>query len=130
MFYLFRDHIQYQHAAAALAVLLLVLSAKLTLGLPVACVAIPYLTFYVAFRLPVTVDIRARFGDLSYGLYVYSFPIQQSLIVWLGSKMPATVLTLLVLVVCSPLAYFSWHLVERPMLRGRSSIVGAAERHS
>ena len=130
MFYLFRDHIQYQHAAAALAVLLLVLSAKLPLGLPIACVAFPYLAFYVAFRLPVVVDVRARFGDLSYGLYVYSFPIQQSLLALIGHKMPATVLTLMVIAISAPLAYLSWHLVERPMLRGRSSVVSTTDRPS
>jgi peptidoglycan/LPS O-acetylase OafA/YrhL len=55
-----------------------------------------------------------RFGDLSYGLYLYAFPVQQLVLTFLPrSTWP--VLTCAAATV--PLAFLSWHLVERPALR-------------
>jgi peptidoglycan/LPS O-acetylase OafA/YrhL len=57
-----------------------------------------------------------RYGDVSYGIYLYHFPIIQALYAlgafanpWPGAA-EALVLTLAA-------AYLSWHLVERPILR-------------
>jgi peptidoglycan/LPS O-acetylase OafA/YrhL len=63
-----------------------------------------------------------RLGDYSYGLYIFSFPIQQILIAKLGSPVASS--PILVLTMAFPLtlalAAMSWHLVERPMLRFKS----------
>ncbi len=56
-----------------------------------------------------------RFGDYSYGVYIYAFPIQQTLVFfqpdisvfWMISY--ATILSLMA-------AYFSWHFIEKPCL--------------
>jgi peptidoglycan/LPS O-acetylase OafA/YrhL len=79
-----------------------------------ACFAASYCTFWLAFPR-VRVRIPESVGDVSYGLYVYAFPVQQ-LVVWLHpaigpwglfcAAFPATFL----------LAWFSWHLVEKPAL--------------
>lgn len=61
--------------------------------------------------------IPARMGDWSYGVYLYGFPVQQTLafagghhwgVGWFA--LASTVLTLV-------LAGFSWHLVEKPAMR-------------
>ncbi len=57
-----------------------------------------------------------RFGDLSYGAYLYAFPIQQSIYaLWPGLSFGSNlaVVTLLTLVA----AWLSWHFVEAPALR-------------
>jgi peptidoglycan/LPS O-acetylase OafA/YrhL len=56
-----------------------------------------------------------RFGDLSYGIYIWGFPIQQAIWYWLHpSPLEMFFLsTLLVYVV----AYASWHLIEKRALR-------------
>jgi len=61
---------------------------------------------------------RWRFSqDLSYGTYVYAFPLQQALVcVGLGS-LPVALFAGLSLVVTLPVAAASWFLVERPALR-------------
>jgi peptidoglycan/LPS O-acetylase OafA/YrhL len=56
-------------------------------------------------------------GDISYGLYVYSFPTQQALIHVLGTSLPPTTLFLLTMGFCVPFAAASWRFVERPFLR-------------
>jgi peptidoglycan/LPS O-acetylase OafA/YrhL len=54
----------------------------------------------------------ARFGDLSYGAYLYAFPIQQ-LVLDHFHGFAISIATIATLVV----ALLSWHLVERPALR-------------
>lgn len=58
-----------------------------------------------------------RFGDISYGLYIYAFPVQQTTL-WLTREHlgPWASLLLAVLVTVG-LAFLSWHLVEKWALR-------------
>ena len=50
-------------------------------------------------------------ADLSYGIYIYAFPIQQTLAGYGQLNLLTAVLTVL------PFAAFSWFLVERPAMR-------------
>ena len=58
-----------------------------------------------------------RFGDASYGLYLYAFPVQQTLIWLYKDKLSWSVLFLLVLASTLALALASWHLLEKRVLR-------------
>lgn len=58
-----------------------------------------------------------RFGDISYGLYVYAFPVQQTLIWLYKDRLSWSMLFLVVLVVTTGLAFASWHAVEKRALR-------------
>lgn len=55
----------------------------------------------------------ARGGDPSYGLYLYAWPVQQTL-TWAGIVGSAWVLTAVALPVALGCGYLSWYLVERP----------------
>lgn len=77
------------------------------LGLPLAVIALGRLA---APRLP---------ADLSYGLYIYSFPLQQVL----AEHGRLTILTSLALAL--PFAAASWFLVEKPALRLKARLPGA-----
>ncbi len=82
-------------------------------NVPCEWFTLPYVV--ISFGLMPTPVLRdaARFGDLSYGLYIYAFPVQQWIIRhWLGN-VPILRCVGLSLV----LALLSWHLVERPALR-------------
>jgi peptidoglycan/LPS O-acetylase OafA/YrhL len=57
-----------------------------------------------------------RFGDLSYGIYLYAFPVQQSVVLFLPELNQATSVCL-VSVICIALAFTSWHLVEKQALK-------------
>ena len=54
--------------------------------------------------------------DLSYGIYLYGWPVSQALVQLMPNAMPVQIaaLTLLILV---PIAAASWHLVEKPAQR-------------
>ena len=56
-----------------------------------------------------------RYGDFSYGLYIYAFPVQQ-LIVHFYPDIGQPLFFLLSLVFTGGVAALSWHLIERPAL--------------
>ena len=62
--------------------------------------------------------IRAtgRWGDLSYGVYLYAFPVQQIIIMLLGPQQPYALLLSLALAATLVFAWLSWHYIEKPML--------------
>lgn len=61
--------------------------------------------------------VTDRLGDLSYGMYILAFPVQQ-IVVALGSRRDWNFATLLGVsfLVTSVLAYASWHLLEKRAL--------------
>jgi peptidoglycan/LPS O-acetylase OafA/YrhL len=63
------------------------------------------------------INRAGRFGDLSYGLYIFAFPIQQT-IIWLNQgRLSRAPLFLLTLFSCFLMAFASWHLVEKWALK-------------
>lgn len=59
-----------------------------------------------------------RAADLSYGVYLYAFPVQQLLVSQSGGAISALTLTLLALPCTYGLAWLSWRFIEAPALRG------------
>ena len=60
--------------------------------------------------------LGGRFGDASYGVYLWGFLVQQIVIQFLG-VLPLIANTLIVLAVTVALAFVSCHLIERPALQ-------------
>jgi peptidoglycan/LPS O-acetylase OafA/YrhL len=76
-----------------------------------------YLALWLAFTPRLPVIPAARFGDLSYGMYIYGWPVEQT-VMWLsGGRAAWWQVFLAALPATAALAFLSWHLVERPMLR-------------
>lgn len=85
---------------------------------PISAVCFTYLIFFMAFAAP---HINAdRFpGDISYGVYIYSFPCQQ-LVYWNGQS-PYTNAALAALLTGS-LAALSWYLIEKTALEFKKPV--------
>lgn len=73
-----------------------------------------YIIFSVVYKAP-HLDMD-RFGDISYGVYIYSWPIQQ--MVWCPGQ-NAYINILLSTIIVFFIAYLSWHFVEKPALNIR-----------
>ncbi len=58
-----------------------------------------------------------RFGDYSYGLYLWGFPVEQAVVHWFGVPMRPTLIFALSLPLTLALAMLSWHWIEKPALR-------------
>ncbi|MBO0738174.1 MAG: acyltransferase [Alphaproteobacteria bacterium] len=76
-----------------------------------------YLALWLALTPRLAVIPVARFGDLSYGLYIYGWPVEET-VMWLsGGRALWWEILLIALPATAAIAFLSWHLVERPMLR-------------
>ncbi len=117
--YLWRERVRLRPDVAV--VLAVLWSAAYTTRFATAAgmVALPYLVGFAAYRTTPRLRRLTRRGDLSYGVYVYAFPVQQSLVALLGPVNPL-VLFILAAPVTWLLALASWRLVEAPALRLKS----------
>ena len=75
-----------------------------------------YLVLYLALAPSVRLPGLARWGNLSYGIYIFAWPVQQTAVLLLGSAATWYWTTALSLPAILALAWLSWHLVERPAL--------------
>lgn len=97
---------------------------------PLATLALIYGSLLVVYRLPALGWPATR--DYSYGLFLYGFPVQQSLLAAWPSLPPMALFALAVLL-AGLLAAASWHLVEQPVLRFKTgkqpAVPGTDEPH-
>jgi peptidoglycan/LPS O-acetylase OafA/YrhL len=116
LFYLYRDLIPHRRWILAISVAVLAFSCRAGLSwtLPIFGT---YSLFYLAFSQTTRLHHFGRFGDFSYGLYLYAYPIQQLLVQRLGLAIAPLALFALSLIITLAVAVMSWHLVEKPFLR-------------
>lgn len=77
-------------------------------------IALAYLMLWMGATLPVRLGMS---NDISYGIYIYGFPIQQSLVMLGIAGIGWFSFAIVGLVATVPLAVLSWWLIERPSLR-------------
>lgn len=111
------------------ALLLALLAAVLRLGFPPAfeaalVLAVAYTTFVLGFMPGRWLQRYNRLGDYSYGMYIYAFPVQQTVAHFLSPMTPLANLAMAfpVTLVC---AVLSWHLIEKPALSLKSGKAAA-----
>jgi peptidoglycan/LPS O-acetylase OafA/YrhL len=96
----------------------------LTVGENIASATVgAYTVLYLSTSPKVRLPNLARWGDLSYGTYIWAFPVQQTIAAILGAAVTWYWMTAAALPIVVLLALASWHFVESPclMLRVRSS---------
>lgn len=116
-FYLFHDRIRYRTSWGVAAVCILVACMfhpkSATLGLATLG---GYVLFWFGFApLPLLKRFRT-YPDISYGVYLYGWPIQK-LLLWYWPSTSLWLLVPLTCILCCCCGLLSWHLVERPCLR-------------
>jgi len=57
-----------------------------------------------------------RFGDLSYGIYLWAWPVQESVVYIIGKDTNMLLQLAITLCITRLLALGSWHLIELPAL--------------
>lgn len=94
-----------------------------------AWLVLPYVVLTIGLASTPVLRRSARFGDLSYGIYLWAFPVQQTLVHVVGVLNMAVNLVL-VAGISALLALASWHLVEKPSLRLKDRIPRRTRRPS
>ncbi len=77
---------------------------------------VPIVTISVAVRSWPGLKDAGRYGDLSYGIYLYAWPVQQVGVLLLGKTAPYWLLAICSVTGATALAFASWHLVEKRAL--------------
>lgn len=75
-----------------------------------------YLVIFLAFWSRIPALPAAGLGDLSYGLYIYGWPVEQALIYAGNGRLTWWQVFVFALAIAATLAFLSWHLVEKPAL--------------
>lgn len=96
-------------------------------ALKFAWVAVPYVVLTIGLAATPYLRRTSRFGDLSYGVYLWAFPVQQ-LVIDLSGVHRMSVNLLLVTSATLVLAWLSWHLVEHPALKLKDRIARRSHR--
>jgi peptidoglycan/LPS O-acetylase OafA/YrhL len=121
--YLLRDRVPVSHllgVVAAAAVVALILTGRFSAfaGIPVA-----YLMLYLGTVLPLS-WIGSK-NDISYGMYIWGWPVEQLLVLATGARvLPLPLFLVLSIALSVPLAWASWLLVERPAMRWKRLTAG------
>lgn len=91
-------------------------------------ISLPYLVILIGRSSVPVIRDAGRWRDLSYGFYIYAWPVQQT-VVWLtGNTLGVVEGGAIAPSVALILAYASWHLVEKPMLGLKRLLHPAGER--
>ncbi len=122
--HLYRDRIPCSNllgviSALATAVFLQIPNASYLAAFPVA-----YLTVWLGLMRPPAIP----FGDLSYGVYLFHWPIQQSIVHAVPGIHSGWIMVLVSLPLTAVCAWLSWNLIEKPILVRKKPILAAVDR--
>lgn len=127
MIFLWRDKV-YLSTSYALIILTCILVSAINKDwfFVVYCLGLPYLVFYAAYVPAGGIRKFNNFGDYSYGVYIYAFPVQQSIaqLVPGGTVWAMITGSFLITLV---LAILSWHIVEKYFLKMKGSYIRIEE---
>lgn len=120
VFLFYGDRIRLNWTGAVLAVALLGAAAWAGHAESLAGLPVTYLLLWLSGSLPEWTRNWGHRADLSYGMYLYGFPLQQLLVVAGLQRLGAAAFIVLSVAVSAPVACLSWFLVERPAMRLRN----------
>lgn len=120
--YIYRDRIPIRLDLALLCLALVALFLTTRLYALVVPVTLAYLTLFAADRLPMRSFDRNL--DLSYGVYIYAFPIQQILALLGANRFGFPAYVLLTATITGAFATGSWFGIERRALALKNASLG------
>lgn len=84
----------------------------------------PYLIIYFAYGINSSLLKKfGAYGDFSYGLYIYAWPVQQTLVHFWKDFLNLLSFFVLTLSITLIFAFLSWKLIEKPALKFKPTTV-------
>jgi len=130
--FLYAERVTISHKLALAAAVIFVAVALLGHGGSLGGLPVAYLCMYAGIMLPKWFQKVGRDNDISYGMYLYGFPVQHLLVAFGVAGAGQAVYSLASVLATVPLAAASWFLVERPAnnLAKQPKLAGKRRRSS
>ncbi|MCF6244081.1 MAG: acyltransferase [Sulfurovum sp.] len=123
MFYIWKEHIVLTYKWFFVLLLVLVISSiDKDIFFIVYSLTLPYLIFFLAYVPKGVIRQFNKVGDYSYGMYIYAFPVQQSLI-HLYPNISIIEMILYAFVITLILAILSWNFIEKKFLKMKNNYI-------
>ncbi len=113
----FRPFIRYNMTGIIICLIIALAIRNAFLHQQFFVLVISYLVLAFAFSDKLKFHNVAKYGDFSYGLYLYAFPIQQLIVYLFPGSLNLPAMMVLSIVITFPFAFLSWHLIESPLLK-------------
>lgn len=120
MLRMYADKVLVDHRLAAASAVTLAVLWPFGLVGALGALPIAYLCLWAGIALPLS--HIAQHNDISYGVYVYGYPVGQLLELTGAGELPAPAFIALTMLAVLPLSWASWLLVEKPTLRLKSLV--------
>jgi peptidoglycan/LPS O-acetylase OafA/YrhL len=117
LLYSLRSRLRLSWAIPAALGVVWVLSWNTGWSTVITVLALAVTVIVFAFCTPASLRRLTAPGDVSYGIYVYAFPVQQSVAALLGPGLQPGMMLAVAAPITYALALLSWRLIERPALR-------------
>lgn len=122
--YLYQKYFIFDFRIAILATIALLVSFSAHYGYLILPLSLSYLIIFFAFDSNFSCFRHfGKYGDFSYGMYVYAFPIQQTIVHFLGTKMEIIPFFGSSFITTTMFAVLSWHLIEKKALKLKNAPV-------
>lgn len=116
LFYVFREDIPLNRTLALTSLLIILLSVLFGRFTEIFPFFGGYFLLYFAFSLKINLSWFSKYGDFSYGLYLFAFPIQQIIVSYHGGSMFPLINFFIAFPITLLFAAFSWYTVEKHTL--------------
>ncbi|BAI60315.1 putative acyltransferase [Methanocella paludicola SANAE] len=116
IYYLYKDSIVYNGWISLTLFVALCLSFKTNFFQLASLICLPYMIIWAS-QVPTRyIKNTGKYGDFSYGLYIYAFPVQQLIMNYFNgiSWLELFILAVPATFIC---AFLSWHLIESNFLK-------------
>jgi peptidoglycan/LPS O-acetylase OafA/YrhL len=114
LFYLYKDKLIIHKRLILLCFIVILVALKAGLLNVFLIFTLPYIILTICVKYK-TSQFR-KYGDFSYGLYIYAFPIQQLLVYYFFDKLNVATFFILSTIFTLLISFFSWHFIEKKAL--------------
>ena len=119
LFYVLRKNIKLNILGAVISTTILYCFKDTSISMYLSLILLTYIIMFIAFYKPLPFEKTGQFGDFSYGLYLYAFPVQQLIVYFFNDTISLFTMIILSFLFTFPFAYLSWYVIEKPSLRIR-----------
>ena len=122
-FYLFRNYLTFNWITYSFIISLIIITRVFQIPFIFNSIIFSFLIFSLVFSRRINLNKFGKYGDFSYGIYLFAFPIQQII-----AQFFTTEFNLLLLILISTLftfiaSFICWNLVEKPTLKLKKRIL-------